>query len=207
MTRNGTQLSHLFFADDVLLFGKATSTQARVIDEVLNNFRDISGLKISLEKSKFCTSLGVTRHTREIVARCTQIHATDRFEKYMGFKMFYGQVRKQDFAEVYDRVNTKLASWKSRLLKKPSRVVLANSVLSSLPSYHMQVYWLPQSVCDDLDKRIRRFIWKGVGDTGMHLVSWKKITQPRRFGGLGVRCSRSQNTALLGSLFGSYCSP
>jgi hypothetical protein len=64
----------------------------------------------------------------------------------------------------------------------------------------MQVYWLPQSVCDDLDKRVRRFIWKGTGDSGMHLVSWKKITQPRKFGGLGVRCSRSHNTALLGKL-------
>ncbi|PNX59336.1 hypothetical protein L195_g059639, partial [Trifolium pratense] len=34
----------------------------------------------------------------------------------------------------------------------------------------------------------------------MHLVSWKKITQPRKYGGLGVRSSRSHNTALLGKL-------
>ncbi|MCI80020.1 hypothetical protein A2U01_0101291, partial [Trifolium medium] len=33
MDQNGTKLSHLFFADDVLLFGKATLAQARVIDE------------------------------------------------------------------------------------------------------------------------------------------------------------------------------
>ncbi|PNX83979.1 ribonuclease H, partial [Trifolium pratense] len=116
MTRNGTKLSHLFFADDVLLFGKATSVQAKVIDEVLKKFCAMSGLKISLEKSKFCTSTGVTRHTRDTIANVTQIHATDRFKKYLGFKMFYGQVRKQDFSDVYDRVNAKLASWKSRLI-------------------------------------------------------------------------------------------
>ncbi|PNX58728.1 ribonuclease H, partial [Trifolium pratense] len=34
----------------------------------------------------------------------------------------------------------------------------------------------------------------------MYLVGWKKITQPRRFGGLGVRIARFQNVSLLGKL-------
>jgi len=49
-------------------------------------------------------------------------------------------------------------------------------VLSSLPSYCMQVNWFPQSVCDDLDKTIRRFISKGAVDKGMRLVGWNKFT-------------------------------
>jgi hypothetical protein len=114
--------------------------------------------------------------------------------------MFYGKVSKQDFSDIYDRVSSKLASWKSRLLNKPGRVVFANSVISSLPSYHMQINWLPQGMCDDLDKTVTRFIWKGTGDTGIHLVCWNKITQPRRFGGLGVRIARLQNVSLLGKL-------
>jgi hypothetical protein len=114
--------------------------------------------------------------------------------------MLQGKAKKQDFLGVYDRVAAKLASWKSRLLNKPGRVVLANSVISSLPSYHMQIQWLPQGMCDDLDRTVRRFIWKGTGDSGMHLVGWNKISQPRRFGGLGVRIARFQNVSLLGKL-------
>jgi hypothetical protein len=71
----------------------------------------------------------------------------------------------------------------------------------------MQINWLPQGMCDYLDKTVRRFIWKGTGDTGMHLVSWNKITQPRRFGGLGVRVSRLQNTSLLGKLVWEILNP
>jgi hypothetical protein len=200
LVNNGTNLSHLFSADDVLLFAKATPAQACVLNAVLNNFCAISGLKIRQDKSKFCASRGVDRQTKDKIAECTQIQVTSRFEKYLGFKMFHGRVRKQDFGEVYDRVSAKLASWKSRLLNKPGRVVLANSVLSSLPSYHMQINWLPQGVCDDLDRTVHRFIWKGTGDKGMHLVGWNKITQPRKYGGLGVRSARLQNTALLGKL-------
>jgi ribonuclease HI len=34
----------------------------------------------------------------------------------------------------------------------------------------------------------------------MHLVGWDKISQPRRYGGLGVRVARLQNVSLLGKL-------
>jgi hypothetical protein len=34
----------------------------------------------------------------------------------------------------------------------------------------------------------------------MHLVGWNKITQPRWYGGLGVRIARLQNVSLLGKL-------
>jgi hypothetical protein len=200
ISKGGTKLSHLFFADDVLHFTKATVSQGRAVKDVLDQFCSMSGLKVSHNKSKFCTSTGVSRHLRDNIAATTGIQATDRFEKYLGFKMLQGTARKQDFTEVYDRIVSKLASWKSRLLNKPGRVVLANAVISSLPAYHMQTQWLPQGMCDDLDKIVRRFIWKGTGDTGMHLVGWDKITQPRRYGGLGVRIARFQNASLLGKL-------
>jgi hypothetical protein len=168
--KDGTKLSHLFFVDDVLLFTKATVTQAQVVKGVLDQFCSMSGLKVSLEKSKFCTSTGVCRQLRDRISSSSQIQATNRFNKYLGFKMFYGRVSRQDFNDIYDRISSKLASWKSRLLNKPGRVVLANAVISSLPSYCMQTHWFPQSMCDDIDKTVRRFIWKGTGDSGMHLV-------------------------------------
>ncbi|GAU43217.1 hypothetical protein TSUD_301040 [Trifolium subterraneum] len=90
--KNGTKLSHLFFADDVLLFAKANTSKAQVISEVLDNFCAASGLKISHAKSKFCTSSGVARQTKGEIADCTQIQATDKFNKYLGFKMFHGKL-------------------------------------------------------------------------------------------------------------------
>lgn len=37
-------------------------------------------------------------------------------------------------------------------------------------------------------------------ERGLHMVNWAKITKPTRYGSLGVRNSRLQNTALLGKL-------
>jgi hypothetical protein len=88
IAKDGTKLSHLFFADDAILFTKATVSQARVVKEVLDRFCAMSGLKISLNKSKFCTSAGVCRRSRDNIAATTQIHATDRFENTWGSKCF-----------------------------------------------------------------------------------------------------------------------
>jgi hypothetical protein len=156
--KDGTKLSHLFFADDVLLFTKATVTQAQVVKEVLDQFCSMSGLKVSFEKSKFCTSTGVCRQLRDRISGSSQIQATNRFNKYLGFKMFYGRVSRQDFSDIYDRFSSKLASWKSRLLNKPGRVVLANAIISSLPSYRMQTHWFPQTLCFGMTLGLSRVI-------------------------------------------------
>ncbi|MCI15264.1 RNA-directed DNA polymerase (Reverse transcriptase), partial [Trifolium medium] len=63
----------------------------------------------------------------------------------------------------------------------------------------MQVSWLPQSICDLIDQTVRNFIWKGANNSGIHLVSWQKVAQPKASGGLGIRMARDANIALLGS--------
>ena len=53
MTRGGTQVSHLMFADDVVLFGEASKEQAQVINDCLSEFCVISGRKLALTNPVF----------------------------------------------------------------------------------------------------------------------------------------------------------
>ncbi|OMP13659.1 reverse transcriptase, partial [Corchorus olitorius] len=52
----GPGVSHLFKADDLFLFGRATEDQANVIKRVLDEFSHASGAKVSLEKSQLFLS-------------------------------------------------------------------------------------------------------------------------------------------------------
>jgi len=113
-------------------------------------------------------------------------------------------MRYEAFLKIQDKVASKLASWKGRLLNKPGRVTLAKVVLTSLPAYTMQICWYPQYACETLDKTVRNFIWHGEKDRAMHMVGWNKITKPRKLGGQGVRPARLQNTTLLGKLVWSF---
>jgi len=92
------------------------------------------------------------------------------------------------------------SSSKNRLLNRTGRLTLASSVLSSIPTYYMQINWLPQNICDSIDQITRNFLWKGTNNKGIHLVNWKKFTSPNSAGGLGIRTARDANTSLLGKL-------
>lgn len=198
LSNNGPKFSHLFFADDVLLFAKAKVSQARIISGVLNNFSTLSGLKVSLMKSIIRASKGVTSSNKVKISDILQMNFTNNLEKYLGFRLHQDRVTKKDFEDVVSGVESKLASWKVRLLNKPGRMVLANDVINSLPSYGMQIQWYPESICQYLDKVAAHFIWKGVDGKGLHLVSFNKMFRKKKHGGLGVRVARYQNVALLG---------
>jgi len=97
-------------------------------------------------------------------------------------------------------MQNRLASWKGKLLNKAGRLTLVSSVLSSIPAYYMQINWLPQNICDNIDQTTRNFIWKGNNNKCVHHVNWQKVTTPKQYGGLGIRTAREANTSLLGKL-------
>ena len=70
-------------------------------------------------------------------------------------------MRRGDFAGIVEKISSKLASWKGHLLNKLGRVVLANAVIATIPSYNMQAMLFPQYICDYIDKTDCSFIWKG----------------------------------------------
>lgn len=57
MTPHGPGISHLFFADDLVLFAEANSAQAKIISKVLQRFCEASGEKVNRSKSRlFCSN-------------------------------------------------------------------------------------------------------------------------------------------------------
>lgn len=193
--RNGPAISHLFFADDCLLFTQAKSSQVRLVQEVLHTFCLASGLKINVQKSSFIASRNVPRSNISQFASIVGYQHTQKLGKYLGFPMLSGRVTKSDFAYILDKVDSRLAGWKSKLLNRAGKITLAKSVVSAIPVYTMQNYWLPTSICDSIDTKVRGFIW---GGRSSHWVNWPTITQPRGKGGLGIHRARETNIALLG---------
>ena len=64
VSSSGSAFSHLFFADDLVLFARADGTNCSTIRDVLDEFCSISRQTISEAKSRVYFSPNVDRDTR-----------------------------------------------------------------------------------------------------------------------------------------------
>ena len=73
--------------------------------------------------------------------------------------MFHRKLRNSDWKHVEERFQKRLGYWKSKLLSVGGRLVLINSVLSSLPMFMLSFFEIPRMVLKRLDfYRFRFFL-------------------------------------------------
>lgn len=198
LSRGGPQLSHICFADDLILFAEASVAQIRVIRRVLEHFCAASGQKVSLEKSKIFFSENVSRDMEKLITDASGIKSTRDLGKYLGMPVLQKRINKNTFGEVLERVSSRLAGWKGRCLSFAGRLTLTKGVLSSIPVHTMSIISLPKSTLGQLDKISRTFLWgSNQEQRKQHLLSWTKVCRPKHEGGLGIRSASDMNKALL----------
>lgn len=119
--------------------------------------------------------------------------------KYLGLPLSDSRLCKQDYIPLVQKVSARLTGWGSKLLNIARKLVLVNSVLSSIPIYYMSVFSLPQWALDDLERTRRTFLWQGAdpNEGKIHLANWTMICKPKKLGGLGVIELALFNQALL----------
>ena len=201
VSRGGPRFSHLLFADDVMLFCKASSSQVKMVLSTLNDFCMASGMKVNFDKSRVLCSKNVSRTRRDNFTNISSIRFTTNLGKYLGVPLRHGRVSRSMFSSVLEKINKGLASWKGSLLNQAGRVCLAKSVIASIPIHQMQVMFVLKGIRNEINRVTRHFIWKGcAGNRSLSLVQWNTLVTPKTFGGLGVRDAHSVNLALLGKL-------
>ena len=60
------------------------------------------------------------------------------------------------------------------------------------------MFILPHAICDDIDKLLKRFLWKVEGNKNFkYSVAWKDVCMQKKEGGLGLRSLHVWNEALM----------
>ena len=199
--RSNIGISHLFFADDLILFAKVDVNSCEAISEVLDEFCTELGQKVSMEKSRIYFSPSVQPEIKSGICSRLGIQATTNIGNYLGFPINHREVPRNRMNFIVEKVMSKLAGWKTTFLSFMGRVVLVKSVMSTIPNYVMQATALPTHLCDKLDKINRDFLWGSTSEKRrLHLVGWNKIIRSKEEGGLGIQAAKSKNLALLAKL-------
>ncbi|KAL4353692.1 hypothetical protein GQ457_06G031150 [Hibiscus cannabinus] len=193
-----SMVSHLQFADDLMIFCEASLEQVLNVKRVLRVFELASGLQLNLKKSRIF-GINVAEDDLSSWAESVGCDVGHFPSNYLGLPIG----PKRNSAALWDPVvvkfNTRLASWKSTTLSIGGRLVLLQSVLSSLPIYFMSIFRMPVAVYRKLSSIMANFLWGGsVDKRKIHWVKWSDVCLPKSLGGLGIVDLDVQNRALLG---------
>lgn len=110
-SRNGSSFSHLFFADDLVLFAKADRKNCCNVRETLDSFCELLGQKVSLHKSKVYFFPNIDPNLWEEMCEILGMNSTPNLGKYLGFSLKLPGSSSQDFNFVFDRFQNKLQGW------------------------------------------------------------------------------------------------
>ncbi|PKI65221.1 hypothetical protein CRG98_014370 [Punica granatum] len=156
ISRGGPQISHLMFADDLLILLRATKANIRNVKSILDKFCSWSGQEVNRAKSGLFFSKNTMADERRNAKSIIGIRKLKDNSKYLGNPLFIKRKRKESFQFLIDKIKSKLASWKAKSLSWAGRATLINSVVNNTPIYTMSLFRLPKSTLSSIDKVTRR---------------------------------------------------
>lgn len=189
------KLSHLMFADDVMIFFDGGSSSLHGVSEALEDFASWSGLKINPQKSQlFCAGV----NEMEATAMSHYGFSTGILPvRYLGLPLMSRKLRINEYEPLLDALVRRFRAWAVRALSFAGRVQLLNTVIAGTLNFWMSTFLLPKGCIQKIESLCSRFLWSGdVDRTGQAKVAWETVCLPRSEGGLGLRRLSNWNTTL-----------
>jgi hypothetical protein len=125
------KLTHLCFADDLLIFFKADLGSIQTVQDVLAEFEVLSGLKANPAKSAFFCA-GIHRDDKLALLEVLQMPEGSLPVQYLGVPLITKRLSAMDCDALVAKIGGRIDSWLVRHLSFAERLQLISSILFSL---------------------------------------------------------------------------
>ncbi|XP_022014521.1 uncharacterized protein LOC110914018 [Helianthus annuus] len=134
---DGLKISHVCFADDLMLFSQADECSVRILKESLEDFSGVSGLIPNLNKSTIYFG-NVNNHLQHLIKGLLPFKVGVLPVRYLGIPLLSKRLYSKDCSVLIDKVRKKLNDWKNKFLSFDGRLQLIR---------HFNLYdiWCPLS--------------------------------------------------------------
>lgn len=190
-----TKLTHLSFADDLLIFTDGSLSSVQAILSVLHDFEKRSGLAVSIHKTSYFAA-GMSDAEMQDIQIQTGLTSGVLPIRYLGVPLHTKKISLEQCAPLLQSVKAKLRSW---TVKKPTyagRLQLVTSVINRITNFWTSSFIIPKGVIQEIDSLCAKFLWKGdINAAASAKVSWESCCHSKEEGGLGLRNLESWNMA------------
>ena len=168
------------------------------MQRILQVYESSSGQQLNRSKSALFFSRNTSTSTQELIKTKFGAQVIKPHGSYLGLPSLIGKSKRNTFAQMKQKLASKLAGWKEKLLSNAGKEVLIKAVAQAVPSYTMSCFKLPNGLCEELTGMVRQFWWGQVkNEKKVAWMSWDRMCKPKEEGGLGFRDLKSFNLALL----------
>lgn len=126
-----SKLTHLCFADDLLIFIDGSLSSVQAVLQVLREFEERSGLEVSVQKSSFFASGLSTSGTDQIQAS-TGMPMGSLPVRYLGVPLCTKKLSLLNCEVLLQQIKSKMSSWISKALSFAGRLLLIKTVTHAL---------------------------------------------------------------------------
>ncbi|XP_026383959.1 uncharacterized protein LOC113279480 [Papaver somniferum] len=201
VTRGSISPTHLFFADEIMIFSKGNLKSLHNLVDLLGKYQRASGQTVCRQKSKINYG-GGSLSRRTYLADYLGMSVATFPDRYLGVQIMPGSVKYHHIENVVEKIKSQLAGWKGRHLSFHDRIILVKFVIASYSIHNMAIYRWPRKFILQCERAIRNFIWSGDSNVSRTVVvSFDKICCPFEEGGLGLPRMATINTTLLMKLW------
>lgn len=182
-----TKLTHLCFADDLLIFCDGSLRSVKNVLEVLENFKELSGLSVSISKTCFFACGVKQPEIEQILSQCGLSQGTLPI-RYLGVPLCTKKLTLANCEPLIQQVKSKINSWTAKTLSFAGRLVLINTVIAGISNFWCATFTIPKKCIKIIHSLCGAYLWKGTVE-GHHSakVSWEVVTLSKKEGGLGIR--------------------
>ncbi|XP_020263459.1 uncharacterized protein LOC109839447 [Asparagus officinalis] len=185
-------ITHLIFADDLLLFAKADGYSIMKLFYCLKEFSRVSGLEANPAKCSIYFS-GVDDGLKNQVCSLLNFPEGMLPIHYLGLPLISKRLSYLDCSPLLSKISEQFLHWqKKKCLSYAGRIQLIKSVIMGIQIFWTSNYILPVKVLEKIDRMCSDFLW----NNKIHLVSWESICRGKEQGGLGLYSPKSWNHAV-----------
>jgi hypothetical protein len=190
-----TNITHVCFADDLMLFCHVDIDSIGVLKSSLDNFTRLSRLTINLAKSSMYL-LGVAEGMQHTITNLIGIQQRTLPVRYLGIPLISTRLTHTNCIPFLERITARIKLWTSSSLTYVGRLQLIKSVLFSIQVYWSSIFILPCSTLRKIESILAAFLWRGTSlTTSGAKVAWHSVCYPMKEGGLGIKRLKAWNKA------------
>ncbi|XP_050238071.1 uncharacterized protein LOC126687555 [Mercurialis annua] len=198
VSRNGPMISHLLFADDLIIFSECNMASVTTIQNLLHRYALASGQIINFAKSEIFFSSNSQDDMKTQITHRFNIQNQTSPQPYLGIPTFIGSSKTSTFNYVIHKIQHRLNGWKEIYLSIGGKEVLIKAIINAIPIYTMMCFKLPKGLCNKINQLVVAYWWGQQEDENkIFWIAWSKMCASKWSGGMEFKDFHCFDQALL----------